>query len=381
MGKKGNQNLNNYLKNHPEYALGNFGVGYVYDGKEKVFWNGRAYFVQYGFLVVGTMLHNTRPQERETILAAIGENKFIPVNKLPPFQSGEFPHKLTQSINEYLSSHPEYAIGNNGVLYEFNGNEMVFLKGRSYTIKNGWRSFWKNILEMDDSERACILGAIKEKRFIPKEQVPPCFTQNDEHKAYYTYIERSPLTKQVVQRFIKKIHMELFSPGSPLEVAMDKWAISALLNSEKYTVRYEDTGYDVSCYPKETGQMHRIEDYKTVGNFLEEPTGETVATYIPGQGIDVERYHEEFARILYNYLHQWCVEQVADIEQSPEFVQQYFKNVPADYHDIFFGDFVFEELENSDFAPYEWIEEYSKKSLASSLLPDKLLPFIPKDKK
>jgi len=58
----------------------------------------------------------------------------------------------------------------------------------------------------------------------------------------------------------------------------------------KYDTYDIDTGYDVSTYPQKTNEHFNPNDYKTVGDFLEECTGNTVATYVSGNGIDVERY-------------------------------------------------------------------------------------------
>ncbi|MHB1646164.1 MAG: hypothetical protein ACYCSW_06595 [bacterium] len=68
----------------------------------------------------------------------------------------------------------------------------------------------------------------------------------------------------------------------------------------KYDTYLIDAGYDISEYPKDTKQHFKLEDYKTVGDFLKEYTGNTVATYISGNGISAETYEDDIEEQLDN---------------------------------------------------------------------------------
>lgn len=65
-----------------------------------------------------------------------------------------------------------------------------------------------------------------------------------------------------------------------------------LLYGRKVQVDRLDLGYDCSDYPTHTHQPYREEDYETVGDFLQEATGQTIATYLSGYGFHAETLEE-----------------------------------------------------------------------------------------
>lgn len=67
------------------------------------------------------------------------------------------------------------------------------------------------------------------------------------------------------------------------------WLVDIILSNHRYEQRVVDCGYDVSYYPYRIDEAYPLEDYDTVGDFLDhELTGNTVATYCSGSGIAPE---------------------------------------------------------------------------------------------
>lgn len=65
-----------------------------------------------------------------------------------------------------------------------------------------------------------------------------------------------------------------------------------LLYGHKVQVGILDLGYDCSDYPVATQMPYQPQDYETLADFLEEATGETVATYLSGHGLSAETYED-----------------------------------------------------------------------------------------
>lgn len=64
-------------------------------------------------------------------------------------------------------------------------------------------------------------------------------------------------------------------------------------SSRRYSVRVERLPWDISSYPEQTDQRHPWASYETLGDFLDEPTGNTQATFCSGSGFAAETYADE----------------------------------------------------------------------------------------
>jgi len=69
-----------------------------------------------------------------------------------------------------------------------------------------------------------------------------------------------------------------------------------LLYGRKVHVVSLDLGYDCSDYPTPSHQPYQVEDYVTVGDFLQEATGQTVATHLSGYGLYAETLEDWVTR-------------------------------------------------------------------------------------
>lgn len=91
---------------------------------------------------------------------------------------------------------------------------------------------------------------------------------------------------------------DFYGPGGEVERFAGELLAAWLLSRRRYREEVVDSGYDVSIHARATDQGHRLSDYATVQDFLNEPSGETVATFISGSGLTAQRLEEVFADAL-----------------------------------------------------------------------------------
>jgi hypothetical protein len=79
---------------------------------------------------------------------------------------------------------------------------------------------------------------------------------------------------------------DLRKADGAVECAVGTWIAYCVLNHEAFDVDYIDTGYDCSSHLRRSGTLLRALSLslQTVEQFLELPTGQTVATYVSGSG-------------------------------------------------------------------------------------------------
>jgi hypothetical protein len=90
--------------------------------------------------------------------------------------------------------------------------------------------------------------------------------------------------------------------------------VGIVLITPRYDERAERTGKDVSVYPVSTNQPYPEEI--TVGQLLEAPTGQTMATYVSGMGFLPERWEEELDRRLSGWLYDQITAILGDEERA-----------------------------------------------------------------
>jgi hypothetical protein len=74
--------------------------------------------------------------------------------------------------------------------------------------------------------------------------------------------------------------------------------IEILRDRNRYEIEIVDVGYDVSEHVHSTGESFNIENYENVKDFLEEPTGNTIPTYVSGTGLMAETYEDYFRDLI-----------------------------------------------------------------------------------
>lgn len=96
---------------------------------------------------------------------------------------------------------------------------------------------------------------------------------------------------------------------NPIAHQLGLWIADHALNGTCSVIDYIDSGYDYSSYGRRTNEPYKVEDFETVEEFLEEPSGNTNATFISGSGFAAEELSEEFEREVLDALTTWVSQQ------------------------------------------------------------------------
>lgn len=87
-----------------------------------------------------------------------------------------------------------------------------------------------------------------------------------------------------------------------------------------YQYRYEeqiiDSGYDISAHAYATQEHYDLNCYETVGDFLQECNGNTIATYLSGFGFRTESYENNVLNWVEEEYNAWLVELMELITQG-----------------------------------------------------------------
>jgi len=124
----------------------------------------------------------------------------------------------------------------------------------------------------------------------------------------------SDLVALLVER-LRNIH---HIPGNPLMGALEAWVADTALNTYRYVVRHENSGYDYSTSAESTREGYDLSKYQTVNEFLEEPNGDTVATYVSGSGLRAARLDESLDDEVRNVHHKWIISQPEVMALDPD---------------------------------------------------------------
>lgn len=142
-----------------------------------------------------------------------------------------------------------------------------------------------------------------------------------------------------------------------LDIIAEKFAYSILYCS-KFTVNHDDDPpYDCSGILKNTRLGLDIEDYKSLGDFLEEYTGDSYPSFVSGCGIRQQQYNEIFSEIVYSFVYETINDMVRDfIDDNNED----FFNLINVYGDIDFNNDNIEILDISDiiYEEFDMIDAY-----------------------
>lgn len=100
--------------------------------------------------------------------------------------------------------------------------------------------------------------------------------------------EHEEFLSQQITKLIKK------DLNESLQEVIQDW----FFTEKKAYVEYVDSGYDVSSFGRQGNLPFSINDYKSVQDFLDEATGNSVPTFEPGSGMR----HETFDDLLQEYV-------------------------------------------------------------------------------
>jgi hypothetical protein len=86
----------------------------------------------------------------------------------------------------------------------------------------------------------------------------------------------------------RELRSELGSPDHAFRTRIETWLAYRVLYSTVAEVYEIDSGYDRSTFGQWTDRSFDIADFESVDDFLEQPTGDTRATYLSGSGFAAE---------------------------------------------------------------------------------------------
>lgn len=166
---------------------------------------------------------------------------------------------------------------------------------------------------------------------------------------------------------------------------VSKWVAYWVLTGCKYEIDYtENLPYDYSCEINKVNNQLDKNEYETLGDFLEEYTGDKHASYCSGYGWRYDTYEKEIEYIVRELIYPIIEECFNEIkESSPESINEltglvlgeddeyeiyeafteylYYENVEAQYYIEGWKDFEFKDIfKRGEFAAKRQIEEEKK---------------------
>jgi len=91
---------------------------------------------------------------------------------------------------------------------------------------------------------------------------------------------------------------------SELDDQVAHYVTRLFLTRTRHKVRVVDSGYDISSHAVDTGEQYKLEDFETIGQFLNEPY-RTEATYESGSGFTAVTYADDLdTDIVDEFIHE-----------------------------------------------------------------------------
>jgi hypothetical protein len=130
-------------------------------------------------------------------------------------------------------------------------------------------------------------------------------------------------------------------PNGELERLVGTWIAYTVRFAPRYEVEYVDVGYDCSARVNPTNEVLRTVPLTTVEDFLEQPNGQTVATYESGAGLGASSYSDDLSEQVGDAVYAMVLKLIAD---APEPVRVAFEAADGGYGDIVDCDAVAEAI-------------------------------------
>jgi hypothetical protein len=139
-------------------------------------------------------------------------------------------------------------------------------------------------------------------------------------------IEHSDVISDVV---ISRIERRSFPPSRGFLKKVLGPLIERARKAGRFDVRVEKSPWDTSSYPEPTGEACAFHSYDMVADFLDEPNGNTIPTYMSGSGMAVETYRKlleeavssEFHRWVFSWIKNFRNDLLADLSYPPSVLE------------------------------------------------------------
>lgn len=109
--------------------------------------------------------------------------------------------------------------------------------------------------------------------------------------------------EEIAREISAEIQQAYAQPDCDAEHDLGTWIAHTFLYGTPYDVVGIDSGYDYSTHPQQSDRTSfDINAYQTVEDFLGEPNGETIPTFVSGSGLAAETLWSSFENEAYNAL-------------------------------------------------------------------------------
>lgn len=125
-----------------------------------------------------------------------------------------------------------------------------------------------------------------------------------------------------VNQVIASLGRELEKPDDFFSKQLSIWLADQVLHGVHYKQVIVDVGYDVSAAAETSGESFDVDQYETVGDFLGELNGNTVATFCSGSGRWTETLEVDFLDEARELLSQWASSFNLSLNEWDEFYEE-----------------------------------------------------------
>jgi len=113
------------------------------------------------------------------------------------------------------------------------------------------------------------------------------------------------LTQLDIMAIIKRLKREFANANGYMDKAGFRWIQHILRHEYRSDIRQVSQDDDITFRIEKTHEPYYPSYYETIGDFLEEPTGEMISTFSTGQSSTFETWEDRYMEIYNNSLMDW----------------------------------------------------------------------------
>lgn len=129
---------------------------------------------------------------------------------------------------------------------------------------------------------------------------------------------QSPCSQLVIDWCLTKLKQLEQNKKPALIRELGTWIAYVITYQYRYEEKIIDSGYDISAHAYATQERYDLNCYETVGDFLQECNGNTIATYLSGFGFRTENYEHDVFNWVEGEYNAWLVELMTLIAQGKQ---------------------------------------------------------------
>jgi sulfite reductase alpha subunit-like flavoprotein len=230
-------------------------------------------------------------------------------------------HKNIPKINKKILS-----LRNEGKKSEEFANQMLifsmkilkrFLNPERYLNKNALIDL--KMEELFNNEKSWIISAYEKRAEESRTQQAGKIRIEKARKAEINQYEKQSMI--YAKQMIDTLKKEYETDDCGIEKDIGDWITDWALNETMSISVIEDCGYDCSTRGVETNKKYDIYAYQTVGHFLDEPNGQTIATYESGSGLCADIISTDFNYFVSELIEEWFYNEANKIELPKEIIR------------------------------------------------------------